>query len=118
MSEITVQLDRTRPAAPLTFLQYIRPSEISQRHEGIEWPTFDKVRERLRVALPDVVEPGWREKRIETWPKPRDPSASSWPLMVWDFFDVARIELRGWNDERARIIERHLNFGPGEPSKR
>jgi len=34
-----------------------------------------------------------------------------------DGIDMARIEVRGWNDERARVIERHLNFGLGEPTK-
>jgi hypothetical protein len=51
MSEITVEQDRDQAEALLTFLHRIGPSEIAQLHEGIEWATFNKARERLRVAL-------------------------------------------------------------------
>jgi hypothetical protein len=59
--KITVELDQEQATALLAVLRRIGPSEVALLHEGIEWATFDTARERLRIALRDVVEPGSRE---------------------------------------------------------
>jgi hypothetical protein len=63
--KITMELDRDQAEALLTVLRRIGPSEIAMLHEGIEWPTFDAADTKLRVALREVVEPGWIAKEID-----------------------------------------------------
>ena len=60
--KISLDLSQEEATALLMVLRRIGPSEVAQLHEGIEWPTFDKASEKLRVALRDVMEPGWREQ--------------------------------------------------------
>jgi hypothetical protein len=56
--KITIELDKDQAEALLTVLRRIGPSEVAQLHEGIEWPTFDKASEKLRVALRDAIDLG------------------------------------------------------------
>jgi hypothetical protein len=56
--KITVELEHEEATALLTVLRRIGPSEIAM----LQWPTYDKASEKLRVALRDVIEPGWAEK--------------------------------------------------------
>ena len=62
--KITVELEHEEATALLTVLRRIGPSEVAMLHEGVEWPTYDKASEKLRVALRDVIEPGWAEKML------------------------------------------------------
>ena len=66
--KISVELEHEEATALVTVLRRIGPSEIAMLHEGVEWPTYDKVSEKLRVALRDMIEPGWAEKTIEGLP--------------------------------------------------
>jgi hypothetical protein len=64
---ITFYVDTPGAEALLTVLRRIGPNEIAMLHdEGIEWATFDKASTRLRTALRDLVEPGWREEASDT----------------------------------------------------
>ena len=62
--KITVELEQEEATTLLRFLRRIGPSEVAMLHEGLEWPTYDKASEKLRVALRDVIEPGWAEKML------------------------------------------------------
>jgi len=62
--KITVELEQEEATALLTVLRRIGPSEVAMLHEGVEWPVYDKASEKLRVALRDVIEPGWTEKLL------------------------------------------------------
>ena len=66
--KISVELEHEEATALVTVLRRIRPSEIAMLHEGVEWPTYDKVSEKLRVALRDMIEPGWAEKLLKDCP--------------------------------------------------
>jgi hypothetical protein len=55
--KITIELDQEQTIALLAVMRRIGPSEVALLHDGIEWATFDSARERLRIALRDVVEP-------------------------------------------------------------
>ena len=59
--KITIELDQEQAIALLAVMRRIGPSEVALLHDGIEWATFDSARERLRIALRDVVEPGRHE---------------------------------------------------------
>ena len=58
----TFDLDEEQAFALLRFLYDVRPSEIAQFREGIEWAVFDKACAELRMALRDGIEPGWRDE--------------------------------------------------------
>ena len=66
--KITVELEQEEATVLLTVLRRIGPSEIAMLHEGVEWPTYDKASEKLRVALRDMIEPGWAEKLLKDCP--------------------------------------------------
>jgi hypothetical protein len=66
--KISVELELEEATALLTVLRRIGPSEIAMLHEGVEWPTYDKASEKLRVALRDMIEPGWAEKLLKDCP--------------------------------------------------
>ena len=66
--KISVELEHEEATALLTVLRRIGPSEIAMLHEGVEWPTYDKASEKLRVALRDMIEPGWAEKLLKDCP--------------------------------------------------
>ena len=59
--KIQFEIDHDQAEALLSVLRRIGPSEVAMLHEGVEWPAFDKACTKLRTALRDVVEPGWRE---------------------------------------------------------
>jgi hypothetical protein len=59
---IKFEVDTEGATALLTFLRRLSPPDIGLLHRGVEWATFDKAATQLRVALRDVIEPGWREK--------------------------------------------------------
>ena len=63
--KITVELDRDETEALLTVLRRAGPSEVAMLHEGVEWPTYDKASEKLRVVLRDMIEPGWAERVLK-----------------------------------------------------
>lgn len=50
-------------AALLKFLRRVGPKEVAQLLDRPdEWEPFNTASERLRLALRDVVEPGWRKE--------------------------------------------------------
>ena len=55
--KITVELSKEEATALLTFLRRVNAKDVS----GFDWPVFDRACTVLRIALRDVVEPGWRE---------------------------------------------------------
>ena len=56
--KITIELDNDQAEALMAVLRRIGPSEVAQLHEGIEWPTFDRASEKLRVALRNAMDLG------------------------------------------------------------
>jgi hypothetical protein len=58
--KIEIDLTKEQAAALLEFLRRIDPAEV--RHRRIDVETFIAASIPLRMALRDVVEPGWREK--------------------------------------------------------
>jgi hypothetical protein len=56
--KITVELSKEEATALLTFLRRVNAKDVS----GFDWPVFDRACTVLRIALRDVVEPGWQNK--------------------------------------------------------
>ena len=59
--KISIDLTREQATALLTFLRRIEKEAVRTTLDPSEVKPYVEASERLRVALRDVVEPGWRK---------------------------------------------------------
>jgi hypothetical protein len=69
--KITVKLSEAQAAALLKFLRLHSPLGVKDLLDPSEVEQFSQASEQVRMALRDVVEPGWRDDVMRQFSEPR-----------------------------------------------